>query len=80
MDQGHPLTVFLVTALILWALYLWGQHRLGLISPKLPLVQFPGGQGPRHPPPPLILGPPTFTPGIAPAPGPSGSPSVLGGS
>ena len=29
MDQGKPLTTFLVTALALWAIYLWKHGRLG---------------------------------------------------
>lgn len=48
MDNGHPITVFLMTALVLWAVYLWRRGRLGqpgllphpaaLIGPPAPLI------------------------------------------
>lgn len=81
MDNGHPLTVFMVTALILWALYLWHQHRLGVIRPQpaAPAAVGPiiGPPAPPIGPPAVALAPPTFTPGIAPAP--SSAPSITGG-
>ena len=59
MEQGKPITTFLVTALVLWAIYLWKHGRLG----KTALLPSPAGpvNGPPLPPgwqagtPPLVM-------------------------
>lgn len=66
MDQGHPITVFLVTALALWAIYLWHQHRLGVMGPGAKAIDA-GKLDPSNPPfgavvtPGSVLAPPTYT-------------------
>jgi hypothetical protein len=37
--EGKPITAFLVTALILWAVYLWRQNRLGVSA--IPAARVP---------------------------------------
>lgn len=72
--EGKPITMFLVTALILWGIYLWRQGRLGqvqmlphpaqvaapLIGPPAPLI------GPPVPTGPGWQALPARTPGVAP--------------
>lgn len=52
MNEGKPITAFLITALILWALYLWKAGRLGKpgllphptdVAPKPAGPPIPGG-------------------------------------
>jgi hypothetical protein len=56
MEQGKPITTFLITALILWAIYLWKHGRLG----KPGLLPSPGMGGGKPAPasatvPPLVM-------------------------
>ena len=69
--EDKPLTVYMVTALVLWALYLWRQGRLGrpALLPMPPAMRSPSG--------PPVLPPVPGTPG-APQGWQPGTPPVGG--
>ena len=77
--EGRPITVFIVTALVLWAVYLWHQGRLG-VSGVLP---HPADAAPKLIGPPVSLigprlpgstAPPGWQAGVTP-PGQQDSPT-----
>lgn len=54
--QGKPITTFLVTALILWGIYLWRQGRLGQVQ----MLPHPAQAAASLTPGPAFVGPPQF--------------------
>jgi hypothetical protein len=83
VTEGKPITAFLITALVLWALYLWKHNRLGKpgllphpadVAPKPAVPPIPGGWRPGTPP--VDWGSRTVPP-LQDVP-PSGNGSVLG--
>ena len=79
MEKGKPVTAFVVTALVLWVLYLWRNHRLGKpgLLPHPADLPAPGANIPPLPPPPPFH--PSIIPILPQVPGTPGPPNVLGG-
>ena len=73
--DGHPITVYLVTALILWGIYLWRQGRLGQVQmlphPKQVVAPLIGPPAPLIGPVQPLTPPKAVMPHLEPAP-PSG--------
>ena len=78
METGKPITVFLLTALVLWAIYLWRHGRLG----QTQMLPHPADAAPASPPAPAAMPPiqgDFRVPPILAWPYPVGKPNVLGG-